>query len=87
MRLESPTIYRRKYGDHDEVSFTDLRAAYEIAASMVAEHGDKYLPLFERFDREMQTRQQQEAVKSRALEVARRKAQRHQNTQSNTKHH
>lgn len=73
---QEPIIYKRKYGDHDEVSFSDLRAAYETAAGMVADHGDKYLPLFERLDQAMQERQHQESVKARALEVARRKAQR-----------
>ena len=76
---QEPIIYKRKYGDHDEVSFSDLRAAYETAAGMVADHGDKYLPLFERLDQAMQERQHQESVKARALEVARQKAQRHKN--------
>lgn len=76
---EIPTIYKRKYGDHDDVSFSDLRAAYETAAGMVADHGDKYLPLFERLDHAMQERQHQESVKARALEVAKRKARQQKN--------
>ncbi len=64
------TQYKRKYAEHDNVSFVDLRSAYEIAASMVAKHGDKYLPIFERLDKEIQTRKQQEHIKAKALEVA-----------------
>jgi len=67
-----PTVYKRKYAEHDDVSFVDLRLAYETAAGMVAEYGDKYLPWFERLEKEMQARQAQDATKNRALEVAKR---------------
>jgi len=69
---EVPTIYKRKYGDHDDVSFADLSAAYKVAASMVAKHGDEFLPMFERLDKEMQTRKNKDDIKARALEVAKR---------------
>lgn len=66
-----PTLYKRKYNaDNDEVSPSDLREAYQLAARMVADHGEKYLPLFERLDREMNLQKEREAIKNRALIIA-----------------
>jgi hypothetical protein len=65
-----PTRYKRKYADAKAVASEDLRAAYETAAQLVAEQGDKYLPLFERLDAELQNRGEREQTRSRAIEVA-----------------
>ena len=70
MKPYVPTVYKRKYAEHDDVSFVDLRSAYEVAAGMVAEHGDKYLPWFERLEKEIQDRQKQSEIRERALKVA-----------------
>ena len=67
-----PTIYRRKYKKGDKVALSDLRQAYKIAAQLVAKDGDKYLPLFERLDKEMQSREKKEKIKAKALEIAQR---------------
>ncbi len=67
---DMPLLYKRKYTDGDEVSFSDLQEAYRMAANLVAKGGDDYLPIFERLDKEMQERQYKETMKARALEVA-----------------
>lgn len=65
-----PTIYKRKYADSAEVSHKDLLTAYRVAAQMVADHGDKYLPLFERLDNELQALKKKDRILNRALDVA-----------------
>ncbi len=72
---QEPVTYKRKYADGEEVSFVDLREAYRTAAGLVADLGDDYLPVFQRLEQELQERQQKEAVKARALEVARKERQ------------
>ena len=69
---EAPVLYKRKYLDGDEVSLSDLRLAYKVAARLVARDGDQYLPLFERMDKEIKMRQHKEKIKAKALEVAKR---------------
>jgi len=70
MNTDVGTRYTRKYGAGDEVSSEDLMTAYEAAARLVAAHGDDYLPLFERLDAELQSLEEKERARSRALEVA-----------------
>lgn len=65
-----PTLYKRKYATGGEVSPEDLRTAYEVAARLVGEHGDQYLPLFQRLDQEVQHQREKETLKNRALAVA-----------------
>lgn len=52
------------------VSSGDLTTAYRIAANLVADHGDTYLPLFERLDLEITARDERRAILDRAAEVA-----------------
>lgn len=74
---EPPVLYRRKYkDDNKEVSIKDLRDAYHRAARMVADRGDQYLPLFERLEQEIKDRQNKDATKARAIEVAKKAAAR-----------
>ena len=40
------------------VSDEELRKAYEVAAKVVALHGETYLPIFERLEREYEARMQ-----------------------------
>ena len=65
-----PTIYKRKYSETDEVTLSDLRQAYRVAAQLVAKDGDKYLPLFERLDQEIEAREHQENIKAKAFKIA-----------------
>ena len=66
----APIIYKRKYRNGDKVTLSDLRKAYQVAAQLVAKDGDKYLPLFERLDQEIEAREHQENIKAKALEIA-----------------
>jgi len=66
--------YRRRYADGENVSSSDLIAAYRAAAELVAEGGDAYLPLFERLDREVRAREEQKALREHALRIAKQDA-------------
>lgn len=67
---EPPTVYRRRYREPGEIAASDLQTAYQLAAGLVAEHGDQYLPLFERLDREMRAIAEKETTMRRALAIA-----------------
>lgn len=67
----TPTRYKRRYEDGASVSSEDLRAAYEVAAGLVAQYGEQYLPLFERLDLEIRNVRGKEEAKRRALLIAR----------------
>ena len=69
---DPPALYKRKYSEKDNISFKDLRTAYHTAARMVERFGDKYLPIFERLDTEIESHQQQETLRARALKIAQR---------------
>ena len=66
--------YTRKYANGEPVSHEDLASAFEQAAQLVVEHGDEFLPLFERLDQELQQRNEQEAARERTKEVVRKGA-------------
>jgi hypothetical protein len=57
-----------------EISYTytleELQHLREIAAKVVALHGDVYLPIFECVHRELEARKQQTDLKALALKVA-----------------
>lgn len=48
----------------------NLSRCYYIAAKVVAEFGDTYLPVFERLHNEIQKHQEKSDIKSLALRVA-----------------
>lgn len=50
-----------------------LQLCCEIAARVVAEHGDAYLPIFERMHHEAQARLRKQDIKAVALSFARAK--------------
>lgn len=62
--------YTRKYADGKPVSSADLESAYNQAAQLVVEHGEEFLPLFERMDEEMQSRETTRTQIEKAREVA-----------------
>ena len=68
--VKLPYLYKRRYLDNRDISSEDLKIAYHQAAKLVAEHGEKYLPIFERLEKEMHNMQNKEAAIKRALEVA-----------------
>lgn len=54
----------------DKVSYDTLKKAYIQAAQIVAVHGEKYLPIFERIEKEYQARTKQLDTLKRALKIA-----------------
>ena len=50
-----------------------LEKALRQAAQIVADHGDKYLPLFERLERELVKAKHHQSARNRALKLAHRK--------------
>tara|TARA_B100000073_G_C23739521_1_gene573308 strand:- start:3654 stop:3851 length:198 start_codon:yes stop_codon:yes gene_type:complete len=52
------------------VSDEELRKAYEVAAKVVALHGETYLPIFERLEREYEARMQSKKALERAKAIA-----------------
>lgn len=52
------------------VSDEDLAKAYKIMAKVIRDHGDKYLPVFQRLHEEMETRKSKQGLKDIALQIA-----------------
>jgi len=48
----------------------ELKAIYFIAAKVVAQHGEKYLPVFNRLHEEIKRLEKEQDIKSIALQVA-----------------
>jgi len=62
---------RSKHGISDkEVSLKSLRTAYLQAAKIVSIYGDKYLPIFERLEKEYVERNKKRDILQRALNIA-----------------
>ncbi|TVQ81960.1 MAG: hypothetical protein EA357_11250 [Micavibrio sp.] len=69
---EPPKLYQRKYKDSDDVALSDLQRAYAIAAGLVAEGKDAFIPVFTRLEKEVEQRERMDAIRKRAAEVAKR---------------
>jgi len=54
----------------NKVSYKQLKKAYLQAAKIVALHGEKYLPIFERLEIEFRERKKQVDALNRAIKVA-----------------
>ena len=54
----------------DNIYDDELKKAYIQAAKIVAVHGDKYLPIFERLESEYQKSEKRKEILNRALEIA-----------------
>lgn len=54
----------------NNVSDIDLKSAYLRAAKIVAMHGEKYIPIFRRLEKEYEKRKERNATFQRAVEVA-----------------
>lgn len=52
------------------VSDEDVAKAYKIMAGIVRDHGDKYLPVFQRLHDEMEARKAKQGLKDIALQIA-----------------
>jgi len=54
----------------NKVPYKSLKKAYIQAATIVSLYGDKYLPIFERLEKEYRARKKQRDALSRAIEIA-----------------
>jgi len=56
----------------DQLSLSQIKKAYHQAAKIVARYGDKYLPIFERLEKEYQNRKDKVKTLNRAIKIAER---------------
>ncbi len=54
----------------NKVSYKQLKKTYLQAAKIVALHGEKYLPIFERLEKEYKERKKQVNTLNRAIKLA-----------------
>jgi uncharacterized membrane protein YkoI len=54
----------------DQLSLAQIKRAYHQAAKIVARYGDKYLPIFERLEKEYQNRKDKVKTLNRAIKIA-----------------
>lgn len=54
----------------DSISESELKRAYLQAAKVVTEHGEKYLPLFERMQEEYESHKQKSELIKQAIYLA-----------------
>ncbi|GAB1261475.1 hypothetical protein [Aurantivibrio plasticivorans] len=54
----------------DQLSLAQIKRAYHQAAKIVARYGDKYLPIFERLEKEYQNRKDKVKTLKRAIKIA-----------------
>jgi len=54
----------------DEITLSVLKEAYQTAAKVVADHGDVYLPIFERLHNEIEQRKARDTMLAKAQAVA-----------------
>ena len=52
------------------ITLTQLQTAYKIAAKVVTQYGDVYMPIFKRLHEEVDKRMAEEKLKNIALQVA-----------------
>lgn len=54
----------------NQLSLSQIKKAYYQAAKIVAQHGDKYLPIFERLENEYKDRKDKIEALNRAIKIA-----------------
>ena len=69
MESKNPKYSKINFTDR-RISFESLKTAYLQAAKIVSIYGDKYLPIFERLEKEYIERNKKRDVLQRALKVA-----------------
>lgn len=53
-----------------DITYKDLKSAYRLAAMIVAEHGEEYLPIFERLQMELDSYSDKIKLVDKAKEIA-----------------
>lgn len=54
----------------DQLSLAQIKRAYHQAAKIVARYGDKYLPIFERLEKEYHDKKARVKTLNRAIKIA-----------------
>lgn len=68
-RRESPSptnTFKKK----TDISYQDIKKAYEVAALVVTKYGEVYLPLFERLQSELEDHQRKQKLVDKAKKIA-----------------
>ncbi len=53
-----------------DVSFSDLKKAYMQSANIVAIYGERYLPIFERLEKEYKNRKHKDEMLTKAIGIS-----------------
>lgn len=69
-KTDQPTFRKRIALSDIEINKTTLKECLCYMAYMVNEHGDTYLPIFERLKEELEILKQREALKNYARKIA-----------------
>ncbi len=54
----------------NDVSLSDLKKAYMQSANIVAIYGERYLPIFERLEKEYENRKQKDDMLTKAISIS-----------------
>ena len=54
----------------DAITYADIQESYELMANIVIEHGDEYLPIFERLHDELKNHMAKRKLLSKAFEIS-----------------
>ena len=54
----------------NDISFGELKKAYLQSANIVAIYGERYLPIFERLEKEYKNRKQKDDILTRAISIS-----------------
>lgn len=63
-------VFRRKINEEEEITIERLENCLVILAKVITFHGEKYLPLFERFQREIEERKRKDDIMTLVNKIA-----------------
>ncbi len=66
----APTSPTNTFKKKTDISYQDIKKAYEIAALVVTKYGEDYLPLFERLQSELEDYQRKQKLVDKAKKIA-----------------
>lgn len=76
IRRYSPNIYHKNSDPIDlpknveAISYADIQEIYKLMADIVTEHGEDYLPIFERLHVELEEHMEKRRLLSKAFEIS-----------------
>lgn len=65
-----PTFIKPTHLKNNEVNQATLKRCLNYVACLISQHGDLYLPIFERLKNELEQHQKQDALKDYAKQIA-----------------